>query len=470
MATKHYSLPDFNSTCYVDRVPPEIAGLICYFSKEEDVPNLRLVSKFWNNIATPFLLRHVNLVFKPESLQRLLDISRHPVISKQITSLYYEPNTLDEYTTQHAWEMHVYDCNYMEDFEARPVLPAFDASERERRAYRRNVTKIREKPRHNYSKGYLAKAYKEYSQMYAEQEDLRNRDYGLKDLSDAMSRLPNLSEICMNYSWAICPRPKGAKNAFAAGLVNAGGDYCGIPFMRSMLLAVHGAGLELGTLQLGSVDWKFLKQSDRVLERMKTALHGLTTLELAITTGLDESGNEIGVEIPICRKYVSRNAKLAEFLAAAPNLKDLTIGFDWNEPSSPAELNQIFGSTTWPCLESIALENIDAASETLSRFFEKHASTLKHVAMKHMRLQEGTWVETLERMKKALNLRSAYMRGDILGENPHQHWILAPEIWAEYGDLGSQGNRTRKAIEKYLVRGGDTCPLLDGDMHPQRPW
>ena len=463
MATKHYSLPNSNSTCYVDHVPPEIAGLICYFSKEEDVPHLRLVSKFWNNVATPFLLSDVNLVFKPESLQRLLDISRHPVISKQITSLYYEPNTLDEYSTQHAWEMHVYDCDYMEDFEARPVLPAFDASERERRAFRRNVTKIRRKPRHNYSKSYLAKAYKEYSRMYAEQEDLRNRDYGLEDLSEAMSRLPNLSKIWVNYSW-------GAKNAFAAGLIAAGRDYCGIPFMRSLLLAVHGAGLELGTLKLGSVNWKFVKQSDRVLERMKIALRRLTTLELAITTGLDESGNEFGVEVTICRKYLSRYAKLAEFLAAAPNLKDLTIGFDWNEPSSPAELNQIFGSTTWRCLESIALEKIDAASETLSRFFEQHASTLKHVAMRDMRLQEGTWVETFERMKKALNLKSAYMMGHILGENPHQHWILEPDLWVEYSDLSPQGARTRKAIENYLVQGGDTCPLLDGDMHPQSSW
>ena len=198
----------------------------------------------------------------------------------------------------------------------------------------------------------------------------------------------------MNHGWAICQRPKGAKNAFTADLHNARGDYCGIPFMRSLLLAVHEASIELGILQIDNVDWKFLQQSDEVLERMKTALRHLTTLELVISTGMDENGNEIGVEIPTCRRYHSNNTKLAEFLAAAPNLKDLAIGFDWYEPYCPAELRQVFGSTSGPCLESVALENIDAASENLNRFLEQHASMLKHVIMKTVRLLEGTWIDT----------------------------------------------------------------------------
>lgn len=464
MILKHHSPAESSSTCYIERLPPEVAELICYSIDEKDVPNLRLVSKFWNNIATRFLLGNVNLVFKPESFQRLLDISRHPLISKHITSLYYEPNTLDDYTTQYDWESNIINNS---DTGAFGALPGPDASERELRAWRRNITKIRERPRHNYSRSYLEKAYKEYTRMYAEQEELRRRDYGLQEFSDAMSRLPNLSEICMNHGWAIYVRRKDAINAFAAGLHYAGGDYCGIPFMSSLLLAVHEAGIKLSILQLGSVDWKFLQQSDEVLERMKSTLYYLTTLELAISTGMDQSGNDIGVEIPKCRRYLSKNAKLAEFLAAAPNLKNLTISFDWYEPFCPAELNQTVGSTTWPCLESITWENIDATSENINCFFERHASTLKHVTMRTMRLLEGTWIETLQKVNKVLNLKSAYIRGDLLGENPPQHWDLEPDLWAEHTDSRSQGNRTRKAIQDFLLQGG-SCPLIDQDAHPQR--
>ena len=165
MASKQHSRPQLSSTCYIERIPPEIADLICYPLDEEDIANLCLVSKFWNNVATPFLPGNVNLVFKPESFERLLDISRHPVISKQITALYYEPNTLDEYTTQDEWEKTIIADSYAEDIEA---LPSPDASERKLRAWRRNITKIRERPRRNYSRDCLEKAYKNYTRMHAE--------------------------------------------------------------------------------------------------------------------------------------------------------------------------------------------------------------------------------------------------------------------------------------------------------------
>ena len=466
MALNYHSLSDPQSVCYSDRLPPEIASLVCYHINKEDVPNLRLVSNFWNNVATPFLLEDINVVFMPESFQRLLKISRHPVISKQVTSLYYEPNTLDEYKTEDSWERQICHRIHPEDLEA---TPAPDASERAHRAWRRNITRIRQRPRHNYSRSCLEEAYTEYTRMYAKQEDLRNRDYGFKELADAMSRLPKLSEICMNYGWAICQRPTNAKNPFAAGLINAGGDYCGIPFMRSLLLAVHAAGVELSTLELGSVDWKFLQLSDEILKRMESSLYHLTALELAISTGMDDSGNEIGVEILVCRRYLRNNAKLAKFLAAAPNLKNLTISFDWNKPYSPAKLNQIVGTQIWPCLESFAIKNVDAAPKHLNCFFEHHASTLKHISMDTIRLVKGTWLETLEKMSKVLNLNSAYIRGEILGENPPQCWNLEPDLWAEYSDLRSQGNRTSKAIQEYLVYGG-TCPLIDEDAYPQSDW
>ena len=98
--------------------------------------------------------------------------------------------------------------------------------------------------------------------MYGEQENFRNGEYRLREFFDAIPRLPNLSETCMNNGWAICQRPKGTKNAFATGLAHAGEDYCGIPCMRSLLFAVNEAGIELEILQLGSVDWSFLWQSD----------------------------------------------------------------------------------------------------------------------------------------------------------------------------------------------------------------
>lgn len=62
----------------------------------------------------------------------------------------------------------------------------------------------------------------------------------------------------MNHGGAICGGSNGAKNAFAAGLNPVSpvrGDYCGILFMLSLLLAVYEADIEVvDTLRLGDVN------------------------------------------------------------------------------------------------------------------------------------------------------------------------------------------------------------------------
>ena len=322
------------------------------------------------------------------------------------------------------------------------------------------------RPPHNYSRSQLEKAYKEYTRMYAEQEDLRARGYGFKELSDAMSRLPNLSDICMSHRGAICQVPRGLMKAFAAGLSRGRGDYCGIPFMRSLLLAVYEAGIEFDTLRLGDANWKFLQQSDGTLKRIKHTLRHLTTLDLVISTETVYAGDQI----PICRNYLRNNNILSEFFAAAPKFKDLELAFDAYEYQlyCAAGLNQIVGDTVWSYLERIAISNIDATIEDWSHFFKRHASTLKHLTMRNIILQNGSWIDALEKMSQVLNLKSVYATGDLIGEDPSQHWYLGPDVEVEVKvyNMFLQANGTGEAVQDYLVKGG-SCPLLDGVAHPQ---
>ena len=463
MAFKHQDPSQLSSSCCIERIPPEVANLICYNIDKEDALNLRLVCKFWNDVATPFMpsmSQKVTLIFKPESFQRLVDIPRHPFIGKQVTSLYYEPDTLMKHATKDDWE------DYITSFPRCEAEPPSDASERGLRLYNRNVARDRASPVRNYSRSHLDKAYKEYTRMYAEQEDLRNRGYGFKQLSDAMSRLPNLSDICMNHGSAICQGPKGVNNAFASSLSKPRGDYyCGdggISFMRSLLLAVYEAGIELDTLRLGAVNWKFLQQSDETLKRIKYTLRYLTTLELAISATTEHTYPEIA---PTYRNYLRNNSALSEFLTAAPKLKVLAITFDNYRPNCPAGLNQIVGDTVWPYLESIAMDCVDATFEDWNHFFKQHASTLKHVTMRTIILRNGTWIDALEKMSQVLNLRSVEASGSLIGLNPSQHWYLGPDVFTIFSTSPTR-NRTSKAVQDYLVEGG-SCPLLDEVAHPQ---
>ena len=61
MIPKHTT--NINGPCFIDRLPPEVASTICSYLPDStsDIANVRLVSPFWNNVATPSLLPTVHL-------------------------------------------------------------------------------------------------------------------------------------------------------------------------------------------------------------------------------------------------------------------------------------------------------------------------------------------------------------------------------------------------------------------------
>ena len=455
-------VPGENLQNFIDRLPPEIADTLCSYLGSTDIASLRLTSRFWTNIATPWLLPEAHLIFKPDSFERLLAISRHPVISRHVTSLFYEPDMLQKYYTQEEWEDDIPGADWMDK---RPALPMPGASEREHRAYRRDCKKLVHQPRYPH----LNDAYAAYKKFYEEQQNLRLERYGAQALADALSGFPNLVDVCMSMGCKIYRQSNYVRRAFDAGLQIPWRDQdCiasgpGVYLVRSILFAVRQAGIQLRQLKLGDVDWKFFKARQSDMDQMKPSMRSVRDLELVVSTGHTE--DEVGIGIPECREYLENNS-LCEFLKASPDLEILSVSFDWLEPYCPAHLKQVVGNSTWPRLRSVSFEYLDVDMEDLLAFFESHCSSLYTLNLITIRLLRGRWAEVLERMHATLSLKSAYVGGKLLGEDPYQTWIVEPSFLVEDDDLSDQGNRTRKAIQDYLVAGG-SCPLRDEEAHPQ---
>ena len=216
MALEHRIPPKPVLICHIGRLPPEVARLICRFLEEQDVFSLRLVCNFWDNVAASFMPRDLLLSFSSESFERLLHISQHPIISKQINSLHYEPNTLDELVSQDVWEKQIFGDGFLNNSNNIEPGPSTDANDQAKR---------HQKPGQKYSEYQLRKAYREYTLTYTDEKDLRNKGYGLDQLSTAIARLPNLSEICINHISARSRGNQRAKNVMVAiysELVNDG--------------------------------------------------------------------------------------------------------------------------------------------------------------------------------------------------------------------------------------------------------
>lgn len=405
----------------------------------------------------------------PDSFERLAAISRHPVISQHVTHLFYEPDALAVYGSQRDWDADVSSC----DLPIRaPAVPAYGTSEREHRAYQRARVKYAQDPCHQLRRDERDQGYIEYQRLFSAQEQLRKEDFGAPVFLDAFSRLPKLVSISTSLGRNPMPGSPYLLAKFKAGLLHPYGDLVqchptGVPQLRSLLLGSHHAGRQLTKLIIGDVNWQFLRDEAGNMSRMKQSLLHLRVLDLMISTGYDLDEDEPGPEIPECREFLA-NYALYDFIKAAPELESLSIAFDYHTTDCATQLKHIVCDHHWPNLERVEFDKIDATQTDFADFFTRHASTLKHLGLRNIRLVEQCeWVPTLEMVQKTLSLDTATLGGIIYCEDPPQYWILEANVFEDDDDEDAQGNITSKALSNYLVHGG-RCPLLDEEKHPNQ--
>lgn len=458
-------------------LPAEIARRICEGVAKKDLACLRLTSRFLNNVATLHLFSTLTLYFTKVSFERLIAISKCPIISEYVKEIIYIPNTLDDETSRKVWESSV--PVYGDGPRNLKGPPSPSATEREWRVWRRDVKRSLDPP-NPYTRKEMDVAWEVYKRMLLEQDELRASGYGLRQFTEALARFPRLVDVRMNHGWALWPGAWGLwgverVNPFDAALANGGGDHLhehpsGVYQFCSLIAALHRAGCQLQCLHAGDVNWKFLQQDEATIQKIKDVLKMVRDLTLVISLGYTE--NEIGVEIPECRRWIYENDKnkdkLYDLLTSAPDLTNLDFTLDWNVPYAPIEFKDIVQSYTWPSLRVLYLDNIDAADQDWIAFFERHSPTLKHLSFRSIKLLTGGWPEALEHMQKCLTLESACVGEELVSaEYPHKRWLLEPHPHSSRRDVDSQGNRTRMAIESFLVeRAPDTCPLRDRNLHP----
>lgn len=385
-----------------------------------------------------------------------------------MTHLFYESDALGVCESQQKWPAGVLERDLPVEM---PAKPNRGASERDYRAYYRACLKSAQDYRHcqlrseQRDRGYL-----EYQRLFAAQERLREEDYGSHVISDALDRLPKLVNISTYLGCSHMPPTSYLCEGFKASLHRPYGDYGhsqpnGVPQMRSLLLGCHQTGRQLTKLIIGDVNWQFLRDEADNINMMKQSLRHLRVLDLTISTAYDFDKNEPGPEIPKCREYLTNNA-LCDFVKAAPELESLSIAFNCYTTNCATELKHIVRDHHWKNLKRVEFEQIDATQADFASFFIRHASTLRHLGLRGIRLlKQGEWVPTLEGIQKTLSLDSASIRESLYCKDPPQYWGLDAAVWEDDDDEEPRGNITSKAVSDYLVHGG-SCPLLDEEKHP----
>lgn len=447
-------------------LPPELGGLICALSEAKDIQSLRLVSRSYNALATPFLLHEIKLVLHPESFDRLLAVSRHSLISKHVTSLYYESDMLDKHDTRDDWEEHI-DWNWNSDkMAALPRFPSLNAIEDEIHAYWMACEEWRRMPSHSHTREELDQGYAKYQEMYRFQQDLKKARYGSRELADAMTHLPSLRRFTMTMGHVIEPCSDYLKDCFSAGLHlpcrDKEDDHApGVPQLWSIIHGAFSCGSRFDSFMCGGLSWQLFKSPEKDLSELADVISKCDLITLMFSIGYDERQDRFGSEVRQCRRYL-KNGRLRNLLSQAKDLGSLEISFDCSEPVFAIDLKSVVGNITWTRLVHVSLTAMESTEDDLVAFFERHASTLRGLHLETVGFIVGDWRNALVRLRACLKYRdNVLLEGSLSSGNPLRKYDLGTRAFSDPSDVdGRRAIDRRKSLESWFEKGGD-CPLID---------
>ncbi|MCJ1468997.1 hypothetical protein MMC07_007629 [Pseudocyphellaria aurata] len=425
---------------------------------------LRCASKFYASVGRPFMFRQLHLIFTPHSFRRLQAIASDPTLAPYVTTLFYEADTLPKYRPYADWVRRVFHPTILSGMEHIELLemPGPDSTARSRRAYQRELWKLKEKSRLE-----LSTAYKKYLNYLEEQQVIRVNNYNAREIADAMAQLPNLVQIIFSLEQWAGERSENVQNTYSDSHTKLCGhnDWTaelGVPQLFSLLRGSVRTHKKLKSLSGGFVDLRFIMQGGDVSRELQKAVRHLQELKLgfsAFSTCFVIPQDEIN------SGYVKRAEAttfleygyLQDFLAAAPNLRLLDLRFNWSSPDSGADLRYIVGNHRWEFLADVTLSNFECRAADLVGFCERHAMTLQRLVIDDVELFEDSWAPTFQKMRRLLHLQQVKIRGDLMAYEFRERWSFTRMESRHETTMG-------RVVQEYLLQGGDG-PLLDLDEH-----
>ena len=437
----------------IEDLPLELYRRVCEQLETRDIAKLRLVSKYSSEVATPYFLSCVHLIFTTESFQKLYNISQHPIISQHVTSILYEADTLEN-QDRTEWEEWVYDADYLNRI--LPVLVLRDGFE---------VSK--ESKHASYTKEQLDRAWDRYQVELEDQKVLRRRRCGTRWLEASTACLPKLKTFRMTIAEGLYGRSHHLVQALGAGLPDASGKHLdlypnGLPQLRAVLRSMHNAGIKLETFACGDVGWRLFQCSEINWTAFAATLSRVRNFKLRMSTGgfIDETG----ADFQECRALLE-SGRFADLLSQAyDQLRKLEIKLDpFARRNFGLRLIDLVADHVWLRLSKVSLSGIETTEDELVQFLEKHRATLRKLCLENICLTTGEWPHALPRMRSSIQLDYCLLERVLSSKVPERKFYLGfiPRKNEENTvKVDRCKNGKIDAINDWFCKGGK-CPLTD---------
>ncbi|KAL8849728.1 MAG: hypothetical protein Q9221_005338 [Calogaya cf. arnoldii] len=449
----------------MDRLPFELQCLIFGLVDRSDVPNLRRACKTFANIGLDYLLPEVEITFTRKSFDHLAEVVKHPILAHRVKSLVYHVDVLKEHRSKEEWMRAIAGTLDMgiNGNSWKPRMPHRDAPKREWRLYYRNVAKACD-PEWRYTEKQLATGYATYEKLWAEQQVLRDEDFGLIAIEDMVAQLPNLKHITLsNFLDATCNENNIVDKTFKDTLVEAFGDDhyyndCGVPQLLSLLEAVRSAtaaNITLESLNTGLISWEIFLESEENLDLMREIFRPLKVFKMALSTsqtygwrdpGAHDDEDVVGGDID-CQALLEEGRHLT-LIQSMSNLQVLELTFHSKELGNFG-LVSAFRDTYWPNLREVHLHFYNSTDEDLLAFLNRHSKTLKVVDIVHHVLTRGLWIAVFRDLRTSLRLEKFRCGG----------WLSNDTLEGDYWDFCGDPDGPiplRESVEAYVLGDEDT--------------
>ncbi|KAL9023057.1 MAG: hypothetical protein Q9180_008415 [Flavoplaca navasiana] len=407
-----------------------------------DVPNLRLTCKSLAAVGSEYLLPEVDLLFIPESFNRLRRLSEHPVLSRHVKSLVYRIDSLKTCQNISEWWEQIPQAAYLGFCSSNPSgpKPPDDESYLQWRDWISEQPFLSLDPSHQ---RLLRHKWEKHQLLWTKQEYLRQNNFGQAQLMTIVANLPDLKHIIVTnyYFKEILPEPNPYR-LFGDVFGDLSGEYnhghgAAVPQVLTVLRCIDHCRLPIRTLCFGLAEWHLFDNEDFIRLAKKT-LGSLITLQMRMAVKPVDSTYYLN----LCRRGL-----LPDFFRSLPSIQRLDIEFDLfggsNQPIT--EFQTVIGTRVWSRLHTISLEYFLTSQHNLVDLFKRHARSLKVVNLSKIFLLDGTWPNVWKATRDVLNLRDFTLTAEIYYSGTPPHTIPDCECWKNY-----------EKVQNYVLRAPGT--------------
>lgn len=473
----------------------------CKNESSTPIKNVRLVCRRFHDAGTHLLLRYVRVDMDPESIARLLEISRHPILRKAVHGIklslnFYSTTLARNFNTFISFSL----TQLRKELRRLQDLREWKTVEKDIRQLEFYIRKasfishawetllnpaiflspFESKDRTSYQQ-LLRDTHSEYQRRYAIQERLRQSGSFVRAIGAAFANMPQASkvEVCGGH-WMdrvditfdqlrsdaamrealILPIPWD--DAMALGLQKAPLDV-----LVDLPMAIGDAGGRLThlALRVPSVQsYGLLAQSEQKLGRLAGAVRSLAVLDFSFRAVPNRLWMPRTPEFDNLTRYLA-------VLLGAPGLHELRLDFShlWDSALTDLtippdfSLGPVLRIRPWHGLRRLHLYYMPLELAELEEFLARRRRPLEMIDLTSVRLLSGTW-------REALDVLRAHYGGYLTLDAPSgaecddMTWDEKNRIFGKASKWASHAGRSR--AEQYItgLAGQQGNPFLEHEI------